>query len=159
MEFYNQENYEKYFEDGKIYYDYMFYIASPFFNEEQIDRVERIKKVLDEKGLAYYSPKDDFQVQENATKEEREKCFLNNLMAIQSSCFVLVVTDGKDMGTIFEAGYSYAFKKPIVYFAETLGDNPFNLMLAESGIAVLRSTDELKDIEVVDLNGYTGKIE
>ena len=47
------------------------------------------------------------------------------------------------MGTIWEAGYAYGIGKPVIYFAETLGDNQFNLMLAQSGRDVFTSQDEV----------------
>lgn len=47
--------------------------------------------------------------------------------------------------TIFEAGEAHALGVPIVYFAETLGNNKFNLMLAQSGIAVVQSREALKE--------------
>jgi hypothetical protein len=58
----------------------------------------------------------------------------------------VAVTDYKDVGTIFECGYAYRSGKSIIYFAETLGDKPFNLMLAESGTIIIRSTSELNRI-------------
>ncbi len=55
------------------------------------------------------------------------------------------ITDGKDPGTIWEAGYAYAKNIPVIYVAFTLGkEGQFNLMLAESGKAACRTVDELK---------------
>ena len=45
---------------------YHVYIASPFFNPEQLDRVERIKAILENNGLTYYSPKDEAVVAPDA---------------------------------------------------------------------------------------------
>lgn len=111
------------------------YIASPFFNPEQLKRVERMKTALEHFELTYYSPKDECILKKDASIEEQYKCFADNLDAIKSCDFVVAITDGKDMGTIWEAGYAYAIEKPVIYFAETLGNNPFNLMLAQSGIS------------------------
>ena len=63
---------------------------------------------------------------------------------------VFAVTDGKDMGTIWEAGYAYGIDKPVLYYAETLGNNQFNLMLAESGKDVFLSQDEVTYGSVID---------
>ena len=68
------------------------------------------------------------------------------------------------MGTIWEAGYAYGINKPVIYFAETLGDNKFNLMLAQSGRDVFMSQDEVTYGALIDsLNGasrsYRGDIE
>ena len=56
---------------------------------------------------------------------------------------LVAVTDHKDIGTIFECGVAYLATTPIIYYAETLGNKPFNLMLAESGVAIVRSPEEL----------------
>ena len=57
---------------------------------------------------------------------------------------IFAITDGKDMGTIWEAGFSYASKKPIIYFAEHLNGRPFNLMLAKTGRFAANEQDLLK---------------
>lgn len=138
------------------------YIASPFFNEEQLERVKFIEKELEKNGKEYFSPRTDTYVKPNSTHEERKKAFTDNINAIKNCSYIIVVTDGKDMGTIFEAGFAYSIDKPIVYFAETLGDNPFNLMLAMSGITVCKSREELsKGIEKgIDIKmTFEGEIE
>ena len=58
--------------------------------------------------------------------------------------FVVCNTRDKDLGTIFEAGFSYASNVPIIYYAEGLQGN-FNLMLSRSGRAVATNVSELKD--------------
>ena len=121
------------------------YIAGPFFNAEQLERVEAIKQILSMKGLTYFSPKDNIMLSPDASIEERRKAFEDNIKNICGCSWVLCITDGKDVGTMFEAGVAYAVSTPIVYFAETLGDRPFNVMLSESGIKVLRSRQELMD--------------
>lgn len=123
---------------------YNTYIASPFFNQEQLDRVERVKALLDKHGLSYYSPKDEAVVKPDADHDWREKVFSDNCLAIQRSSFVLAITDGKDPGTLWEAGYAFGINKPIVYLAETLGPNgQFNLMLAQSGVAAFTDMESL----------------
>lgn len=122
---------------------YDIYIASPFFNEEQLERLGFIKEVLKQNDLCYFSPMDECLLPFDAPMSQRKKVFHDNCKAICSSTFVLGVTDGKDMGTIWECGYAFAQNIPIIYFAETLGDRPFNLMLAESGVKVLRTRDQL----------------
>ena len=59
---------------------------------------------------------------------------------------MLVNTRDKDIGTIWEAGYAFAFDKPIVYFCAGLPEGAkFNLMLARSGIKVCTSFEQLED--------------
>ena len=52
---------------------------------------------------------------------------------MEQADIIVAIYDGKDTGTIWETGFAYASKKPIIYYSETLGDRPFNLMLARTG--------------------------
>lgn len=121
----------------KIYY------AAPWFSPEQADIHARVYNVLVQSGHDVFSPKHACEVKPGATKQQMREAFSMNLKEIGRSHVILAVTDYRDVGTIFECGYAYAVNRPIVYYAETLGDRPFNLMLAESGIAVMRSCPEL----------------
>ena len=113
---------------------YDFYLASPFFNEEQIEREERIKETLRNIKYMVYSPRENGILSYNSSSLLREKIFKENCNAIKQSKRVLAITDGKDMGTIWEAGYAYGIGKEVVYYAETLKGNPFNVMLSKSAI-------------------------
>ena len=70
--------------------------------------------------------------------------FKGNVDAITDGRFVVCNTRDKDLGTIFEAGFSYASNVPIIYYAEGLTGN-FNLMLSRSGRAVATNIEELKE--------------
>ena len=120
------------------------YIASGWFNENQARDLENIKQTLDELGVKYFSPKDEIVAKPDASPEEQEMIFKGNVDAITSGKFVVCNTRDKDLGTIFEAGFSYASGVPIVYYAEGLTGN-FNLMLSRSGRAVATNVSELKD--------------
>ena len=117
---------------------YDFYLASPFFNDEQIKREESIKKTLRGYGYKVYAPREHGIVGSLASQEAVTSTFNSNVEAIDNSRMVLAITDGKDMGTIWEAGYAYGNNIPIVYYAETLGNNPFNIMLSESGVGIFK---------------------
>lgn len=117
---------------------YDFYLASPFFNDEQIKREENIKKTLRGYGFTVYAPREHGIVGSLASQEAVTSTFDSNVEAINNSKMVLAITDGKDMGTIWEAGYAYGNNIPIVYYAETLGNNPFNIMLSESGVGIFK---------------------
>lgn len=138
-------------------YDY--YIAAPFFNPDQVTRVELVKAILETKGLTYFSPKDDSAVEDINDPENRKKVFALNHNSISASKGVIAITDGKDPGTIWEAGFAYSENIPVIYIAFTLGNAPFNLMLAESGIAACRNVEELK--KAIDGHAiyYKGDIE
>jgi nucleoside 2-deoxyribosyltransferase len=128
------------------------YIASPFFNEEQLERVKFIEEVLKKIGFEYFSPRLDTYVKPDSTQTEREIAFNDNLRGIEKADFIIVVTDGKDVGTIFEAGYAFNEHIPILYFAETLGDKPFNLMLAMSAeLGTCKSRAELQSM-LIDID-------
>lgn len=66
-----------------------------------------------------------------------------NVGALDLVDFIVVCTDWRDMGTLFEAGYAYAKKLPTIYawFTGTK-EMKFNLMLGASG-SVARNCDEL----------------
>ena len=128
--------------------EYDIYFASPFFNDEQVEREERMIEHLRGLGLRVFSPKENCHLNAKASQDSREQVFKENCEAIKSSRCVFAVTDGKDMGTIWEAGYAYGIGKPVVYFAETLGDNQFNLMLAQSGCDVFTSQNEVTHFSI-----------
>ena len=124
-------------------FKYDFYFASPFFNPEQVEREERMIKHLRTIGFRVFSPKESCHLDAKASQNSREDVFSSNCKAINESRAVFAVTDGKDMGTIWEAGYAFGINKPIIYYAETLGNNQFNLMLAQSGRDVFTSQKEV----------------
>lgn len=136
---------------------YDVYLASPFFTPEQVEREEFAKVFLRELGLSVFSPKDNCFLSNNASIEDRKRVFDDNVMAIRGCNAVFAITDGKDMGTIWEAGYAYGINVPIIYFAETLGDNPFNLMLAQSGVITITNRKMLK--EQLTLNLFNTLVE
>lgn len=136
---------------------YDFYLASPFFNEDQIEREERIKNLLRTYGYKVYSPREHGVVGNLSDSVAVQETFNSNIEAINDSKKVLAITDRKDMGTIWEAGYAYGKRIPIVYYAETLGDNPFNIMLSESGIGIY--TDQKKFEDACKMNQFCRKEE
>lgn len=130
------------------------YFASPWFTLEQEEREERLKAKLRSMGFNVWSPKEEAVVGAISSQETRQKVFEGNCRAIESSDIVFAVTDGKDMGTIWEAGFAYGLneglgytgapKIKIVYYCETLGDTgKFNLMLAQSGDIIITKFEDL----------------
>ena len=142
------------------------YLASPFFNEEQLERVERIRNKLVSEGFDVYSPKDDAGIlRPDSTTEQRSKVYESNVIAISTCDLVFAITDGKDVGTIWEAGYACGLNKPVMYYCETLGDNPFNVMLALSGRAVFKKDSEVSYGNIynatkgITIKNYVGDIQ
>jgi nucleoside 2-deoxyribosyltransferase len=124
---------------------YDFYIASGWFNENQMNDLINIKLILNSINAKYYSPKDECEIKQDANIEMQQKIFYANLTAIRCSKCLIVNTRDKDIGTLFEAGYAYANNIPIIYcnFANI---KKFNIMLARSGIAAIQDYDSLKDV-------------
>ena len=122
------------------------YIAAPFFNPDQITRVALVETLLEKHGLSYFSPRKQSAIGPISSPEVRKKSFQMNLDGIEESEMVIAITDGKDMGTVFEAGHAFASNIPVIYVAFTIGkEGMFNLMLAESGIAACRTVEELEE--------------
>ncbi len=145
------------------------YFASPWFNPEQEEREERLKAKLREIGFEVWSPKESCICPPNASTEIKKQTFDDNCANIFSTDIVFAVTDGKDMGTIWEAGYANGLnvgftddaKIKIVYYCETLNGGQFNLMLAQSGDVVITDFKDLDNLEKLLKEGqaYVGSIE
>lgn len=117
------------------------YIASPFFNPYEVSIIEQIKDVCAKNALTFFSPKDDMLYNPDTMKPA--DVLQVNIDALYSTDLTVCVTDGKDPGTLFEAGWCYAQGIPIIYIWLTgKKDQKFNLVLAASG-AVVRSIEQL----------------
>jgi nucleoside 2-deoxyribosyltransferase len=67
-----------------------------------------------------------------------------NIQALEKTDLLVCITDGKDPGTMFEAGYCYAKNIPIIYvWLSGAKGQKFNLMLGASG-SVVRTMAQLK---------------
>lgn len=124
------------------------YLASGWFNPTQDAELTQLEKIFDDRSDSFElaSPRRIFVCPPNAPKSVQDETFTGNLHHIQTADFLLVNTRDKDIGTIWEAGYAFAFDKPIVYFCAGLPEGAkFNLMLARSGIKVCTSFEQLED--------------
>ena len=140
----------------------LIYLASPFFNEEQIDRIERVEKILSEQeDYKTFSPRKEIVLHPDSSEEDRDHAFNKNIENLSNCDLVVCITDGKDIGTIWEAGYAFGNGKKILYFCETLNGNPFNVMLAKSAYGIATSIEQLEEMfETGNLNNkYEGKIQ
>ena len=149
------------------------YFASPWFTPEQEEREERLKAKLRSLGFEVHSPKEEAVCGAISDPETRQRIFQGNIDAIDESDIVFAITDGKDMGTIWEAGYAYGFNRAceiacapkikIVYYCETLGDGLFNLMLAQSGDIVITKFEDVDKLPEMLAGGekvaYVGRIQ
>lgn len=147
------------------------YLAGPFFSQEQLDRIVKLEQTIVENNFLVFSPRLESFVPPNATRLDRKNAFESNIVSIDEADFLVAVYDGKDVGTMFECGYAYSRNIPILYFAETLGEKPFNLMLSESSRVNCSKTVEELDSKLKEINnvglrsfletqeGYDGLIE
>ena len=132
-----------------------FYIASPFFNDRQIEIVEEIKRILDNRGFSYFSPKDDCIFENDKGMDSRE-IFDTNCREIDNADGIIAVTDGADAGTMWECGYAYGKRNVIYVWVDYIEGKDFNLMLAHSANAVAKGMTELRTIlDFVLKNGRT----
>jgi nucleoside 2-deoxyribosyltransferase len=124
------------------------YLASGWFNPVQAEELTELERIFDERSEYFdlASPRRIFVCPPDAPKSVQDETFSGNLHHIETADFLLVNTRDKDIGTIWEAGYAYAMKRPIIDFCAGLPEGAkFNLMLARSGIKVCTSFDQLEE--------------
>ena len=132
------------------------YLASGWFSPAAAQELDQLEGYFgDLEGVDMAAPRQIFVCPPNAPKEVQDQTFEGNLHHIETADFVFVNTRDKDIGTIWEAGYAYAMKRPIVYFCAGLPEGAkFNLMLARSGVKVCTSFDQLEEYldRTIELN-------
>lgn len=124
------------------------YLASGWFSPDQERQLTRLEQVFDSRSdwINLFSPRRIFVCPPDAPQDVQENVFAGNVKHIKDADFCLVNTTYRDIGTIWEAGASYAYGTPIVYFCENLPPGAkFNLMLSRSGVKVCTSFDQLED--------------
>lgn len=136
------------------------YIASPFFTPDHLTRVALVEQMLEKLGYTYFSPRKELVCPPTATEKQRRDTFQGNHDGILNAEMVIAITDGKDVGTIWEMGVAYQANVPVVGVALTLGQAPFNLMLSESCTTTARTPEELEEFLVSGKSiYYQGEIE
>lgn len=134
------------------------YLASPFFDDAELERVNKVKEILDSKGLEVFSPKEHQNEHlEFGSIEWRKATFENDVKHIDwCDVVVAIICKGNydDSGTAWELGYAYATNKPVVLVNIT--GETINLMIADSIHALITSYDELKgyDFEKMEKKPY-----
>ena len=113
------------------------YLAGPWFSPRQSEILEQTKITLDSIPISYYSPKDEMLFTPGGPTDPME-VLRSNVDAIKYAEIFVCITDGKDTGTMFEAGYAYGLNKPIFYlWIDREPGQKFNLMLGASGTACM----------------------
>jgi len=115
------------------------YIASPFFNPEQLAYVMLVEEILEELGIDYFSPRSEGTIKEMTSeqKEANSKAMYEENINQLIECNVIIVNlDWKDTGTIFELGYAARLReeiynplRPRKILTFTTIKKPVNLML------------------------------
>lgn len=145
-----------------------FYIASPFFNEEQLKAVVSIEEAINSihaDGYSFFSPRMIGVIKEMSDQQKKQsmkQIYDSNVENVVSCSGMICVIDWKDTGTLFELGYAAAIKKflpigrKIITFSSA--DNPVNVMLRFAIDAHARGTNQLLDIiKNIDDNEYLAK--
>ena len=134
------------------------YLASPFFNDKEIERMEKVRDILRGKGLDVFVPNEHQNPEyEFGGLEWRAATFKSDVKGIdEADLVVAVISNGNydDSGTAWECGYSYATGKPVIVVNLT-GDT-INLMIADSLHALITSYEELSayDFNAMDKKPY-----
>jgi nucleoside 2-deoxyribosyltransferase len=85
------------------------YIASPFFNEEEVLRVKKMESFLENRGYTVYSPmRDGTMLSPTSSKDERLKVFNENVDNVFKCDLMVVIVATKDTGTSVELGMKYS---------------------------------------------------
>lgn len=135
-------------------YKYDVYLAGPFFNDGQKERMDNVKALLIKNGLKVADPRELGPVivdtaEQVKTPQFFERIFQGNIDGMADSFMLIASVDDKDTGTSFELGWFYAqFGRPIATFAFE-GVKP-NVMLAQAVDGHLKSPQELE--QFVQLN-------
>lgn len=108
------------------------YLAGGWFTPEQDEQHTRIYNLIKDK-FDVFNPRIEGEIDNGTSNDKMSSILIGNIEGIQNADLTVVLYDYRDTGTIWEAGFSYASKKPIIYFAEHLNGRPFNLMLAKTG--------------------------
>lgn len=139
------------------------YIASPFFNEEQLEIVKEIEAMLTDLNILFFSPRLEGVIK-NMTKLQKaqsaERIYNKNIFELEECDTIIVVVDYKDTGTLFELGFFASLRrihtnknKKIITLS--LEDKPVNLMLRYTIDAHAIGWKKLEAIMTV-LEGRTG---
>ena len=129
------------------------YLASPFFNQEEITVYEKVIKLLrEEKDLDVFVPR-EHTIPGGWDMPNHiwgENVFAVDILGIQKSDVVVVLNFGmySDSGTAWECGYAYALGKKVVNICIGYDTDEYSLMML-NGSAL---TFSLGDLEAFHLS-------
>ncbi|MFC6273903.1 nucleoside 2-deoxyribosyltransferase [Levilactobacillus tangyuanensis] len=130
------------------------YIASPFFSDEQVDRVQRVEAALTANPTVvdFYSPRlNQETANDQFTKPWAKEIYERDMTQIAAASLIVTVLDFEaanvDSGTAYELGVATMSHKPIIAVQEKT--ERVNLMISES---VHWYTQDVKTLETYDFN-------
>ncbi len=140
----------------------LIYLASPFFNDFELECVKRAEEILLDRGFELFSPR-LHEVREN--KEENLSLWAQKTFEMdrdnidRADCMVMLCHGGySDSGTAWECGYAYGRGIPVIvaHIDENAGSN---IMVSEGCTANI-SLEELKsyDFDCLPKAAYKGRI-
>jgi len=148
------------------------YLAGGWFDEFQDKALSYLEDLLInsfKEKFEVFAPRKSIIIKNDEEVNLQDFVFNENCKHIEDSDLVIASTVSKDMGTIWETGYAYAYNVPIIYtlFDERIKKAKFNLMLAASGIAAFtKKEDFIKFITKLEKNNlsnikerYKGEVE
>ena len=136
------------------------YLASPFFNEKELENVKIAEKILTESGFSLFSPRLNEVRTDEITQQSwwSKETFMNDKKFIDWADVVVMLyyAGYSDSGTAWECGYAYGTNTPVVVVQ--LGEDS-NLMVHE-GCHSNITLEELKtyDFEMLPAKPYKGKM-
>ena len=110
------------------------YLASPFFNEKEINIYEKVIALLrEENDIDLFVPR-EHEIPNGwdmPNHQWAENVFAVDLLALQKAEVVVVLNHGlySDSGTAWECGYAYALGKKIVNIIVGKGEEEYSLMM------------------------------
>lgn len=135
------------------------YLASPFFSEEQVDRVQRVEQALEDNPFVgeYFSPRlHQLDHLPFGSVEWANAVYHNDVNNVLWADVIVAVIDfdGEtdlhgvrhghvDSGTAFEIGMAVALNKPVILVHEKGGI--VNLMLSQSCQAYLERAEDVAE--------------
>lgn len=134
------------------------YLASPFFQEEELKVVQEAERILRNRGFELFSPREHEVRGVPFTPQWSKDTFENDRKFIDWADAVVMLYHGaySDSGTAWECGYAYAKGKPVVVVQLS---EKSNLMVHE-GCRANVTLDELNtyDFNTLPPKGWTGEM-
>lgn len=129
------------------------YLASPFFDQGEIERMEVVRDILRGKGLDVFVPNEcQHEDLMFGSLEWRRATFESDVAGIDNAdLIVAIICKGNydDSGTAWEIGRAYTLGKPVVVVNIT--GEAINLMIADSLHTLLTTYEELKEYDFEEL--------